>query len=284
MKIVRYTTLCLALTASATTLRAQEDTMPTTRDTTIVKTETETKKKVSFHFHIYAPPKPGKGYITAGGNGPLLSFANVKLNDERMRNIPRFTVFFNIGTNYNYDFNNNIGIFSGLNIKNIGLITKPSDNVKLKQRVYTMGVPVGLKIGDLRSGTFLYFGGEYDLAFNYKEKYFLDGDKKSKFNEWFSDRTDLFMPSLFAGFRFGSAFGVKGQYYLNNFFNKDFTETRDGVKTQPYKDLKANLMFVTLSYNFGIKTKTHNKHTTTTTTEYRKGTKVIIEKRTEIVD
>ncbi|WP_341834387.1 hypothetical protein WJU16_15450 [Chitinophaga pollutisoli] len=277
MKLVRYTMLCLALTAAASTVRAQEEKK---EDTTVVSTET--KKKVSYHFHIYAPPKPGKGYVTAGGNGPLLSFANVKNNDERVRNIPRFTIFFNVGTNYNYDFNNNIGIFSGLNIKNIGLITKPTDNVKLKQRVYTLGVPVGFKIGDLRSGTFLFFGGEYDMAFNYKEKYFLDGDKKSKFNEWFSDRTDLFMPSLFAGFRFGPAFGIKGQYYLNNFFNQDYTETVGGVKTQPYKDLKANLMFVTLSYNFGIRK--HEKTKTTTTTEYRKGTKVIIEKRTEITD
>lgn len=284
MKLVRYTTLCLALTAAASPLRAQEEKTEKT-DTTIISTTTETKRKVSYHFHIYAPPKPGKGYITAGGNGPLLSFANVKLNDERMRNIPRFTVFFNVGTNYNYDFNNNIGIFSGLNIKNIGLITKPSDNEKLKQRVYTLGVPVGFKIGDLRSGTFLFFGGEYDLAFNYKEKYFLDGDKKSKFNEWFSDRTDLFMPSLFAGFRFGPMFGIKGQYYLNNFFNQDFSETKGGVKVTPYKDLKANLMFVTLSYNFGIRREEKaGNRTRTTTTEYRKGTKVIIEKRTEITD
>lgn len=271
--------LCLPLTA-ATTLYAQEETSTTKADTTVVTTET--KKKVSYHFHIYAPPKPGKGYVTAGGNGALLSFANVKNNDERVRNVPRFTLFFNIGTNYNYDFNNNIGIFSGLNIKNIGLISKPNDSVKLKQRVYTLGVPVGIKIGDLRSGTFLFFGGEYDMAFNYKEKYFLHGDKKTKFNEWFSDRTDLFMPSLFAGFRFGPAFGVKGQYYLNNFYNSDFTETVNGVKTQPYKNLKANMMFVTLSYNFGIKK--HHKTQKTTTTEYRKGTKVIIEKRTEIVD
>ncbi len=58
----------------------------------------------------------------------------------------------------------------------------------------------------------------------------------------------------------------------------------NGVKTTPYKDIKANMMFVTLSYSFsgGFKCKTHDYHQTKT--KYRKGTKVIIEKRTEIED
>lgn len=274
MNFIRYTMLILGL-AATTGLRAQNDT---------IESSVEVKKKVSYHFHIYAPPKPRQGYITAGGNGPLLSFAKVTNNGEHVRNIPRFTMFFNVGTNYNYDFSNNFGIFTGLNIKNIGLITKPNDSVKLKQRVYTLGVPLGIKVGNLRDGFFFFAGGEYDLAFNYKEKYFLDGDKKSKFNEWFSDRTDILMPSVFAGFRFPPGFGVKVQYYLNDFFNKNYTETVNGVKTTPYKDIKANMMFVTLSYNFsgGFKCKTHDYHQTKT--KYRKGTKVIIEKRTEIED
>ncbi|RPE13987.1 hypothetical protein EGT74_10880 [Chitinophaga lutea] len=265
MKVIRYA-IILMLLATTTGLRAQED-------------SSAPKKRVSYHFHFYAPAKPRTGYITAGGNGPLLSFANVDKAGEHVRNIPRFTVFFNVGTNYNYDFTNNFGIFSGLNIKNIGLITKPNDSVKLKQRVYTLGVPLGLKFGNMRNGFFFFMGGEYDLAFNYKEKFFLHGDKKSKFNEWFSDRTPLLMPSVFAGFRFSPGFGLKVQYYLNDFYNKDYTQTVNGVKEQPYKDLKAKMMFVTLSYNFGVRWETdryHKRHHD----KYRKGTKVIIEKKT----
>jgi hypothetical protein len=228
-----------------TTVRAQEsdsaDSIPTT-------------KKITYHLHFYAPAKPKQAYFTSGANGSILSFADVKDNGVHVRNIPRFTVFFNIGTNYNYDVSNHFGFFSGLNLKNIGLITEIA-NEKLKRRVYTAGVPLGFKVGDLRGGTFLFFGGEYDLAFNYKEKFFLDGDKQSKFNEWFSDRTDLLMPSLFAGFRFSPGFGLKVQYYPNNFFNKDFTETINNTTVKPYEHLKANLMFVTLGYNFGIKAK-----------------------------
>lgn len=269
MRSIRYTILML-LIATTTGLKAQDDRAQ--------EDSSAPKKKISYHFHFYAPAKPRTGYITAGGNGPLLSFANVTANGEHVRNIPRFTIFFNVGTNYNYDFSNNFGIFTGLNIKNIGLITKPNDSVKLKQRVYTMGVPLGLKFGNMRDGFFFFLGGEYDLALNYKEKYFFEGDKKSKFNEWFSDRTPLLMPSVFAGFRFNPGFGLKVQYYLNDFYNKDFTQTVNGVKEQPYKDLKAKMMFVTLSYNFGLRFDAGQHHKSKG--KYRKGTKVIIEKKT----
>lgn len=193
-----------------------------------------------------------KSYMTWGGDGPLLSFGDIKYGGEHVKNIPRFTFFFNVGHNYNYDFNKHFGIFTGLNLKNIGLITKDNDSVKLKRRVYTLGIPLGFKIGDLRRGAFFFFaGGSYDLAFNYKEKKFLDGDKVNKFNEWFSDRTPLLMPSLFAGVRFSPGLGLKFQYYPNNFFNKDFKETVNGVSTQPYKDVDSKMFFATISYNFG---------------------------------
>lgn len=266
MNLIRYTLVLFAL-GTATNSFAQEDT---------VKQPT---KKVSYHFRIYAPPKPRHSYVTHGGNGPLLSFGNVKEGGEGIHNVPRFTMFFNLGSNYNYDFSNNFGIFTGLNIKNIGLITK-NDTAKLKRRVYTLGVPLGFKIGNIRDGFFVFFGGEYDLAFNYKEKLFYQGDKK-KFNEWFSDRTPTFMPSVFAGFRFDPGFGIKLQYYPNNFFNKDFSQTVNGVKTFPYQDLEADMFFVTLSYNFagGKMAKGHHS----TRNKYRGGTKMIIEKETTII-
>lgn len=204
------------------------------------------------HFDRY-PTHHRKAYMTWGGDGPLLSFGNIKEAGEHVKNIPRFTLFFNVGHNFNYDFGNNFGIFTGLNLKNIGLITKDDqDSVKLKRRVYTLGIPIGIKIGDLRRGRFFIFaGGSYDLAFNYKEKKFIDGDKVDKFNEWFSDRTAILMPSLFAGIRVSPGFGLKIQYYPNNFFNRDYKQTVNGVTTQPYKDLESKMFFATLSYDFG---------------------------------
>ena len=191
-------------------------------------------------------------YSTWGGDGPLLSFGNIKYAGDHVHNVPRFTFFFNVGTNYNYDFNKNFGFFTGLNLRNVGLITKDNDSVKLKRRLYTLGVPLGLKIGQLHhGGIFFFLGGEYDLSLNYKEKQFLNGDKKHKFNEWFSDRTPLFIPSVFAGVRVSPGLGLKFQYFLNDFFKKDYHETVGGIKTYPYAQTDSKMFFVTLSYDFG---------------------------------
>ncbi|TWV99091.1 outer membrane beta-barrel protein [Chitinophaga pinensis] len=142
---------------------------------------TDTTRKVIEEVTItrtYGTSK--RSYTTWGGDGPLLSFGrDIRESGNHVRSVPRFTFFFNIGHNYNYDFGRNVGFFTGLNLKNIGLITKDDkDSVKLKRRVYTLGVPLGIKIGDLKKGFFFFAGGAYDLAFNYKEKKFINGDKK----------------------------------------------------------------------------------------------------------
>lgn len=229
-----------------------QDKKDSTNKATVADTAVFEQKTVfSIFFGKYPRHREGV-YVTAGGDGPLLSFASMKENGEHMRNIPRFTLFLNVGSNFNKDFSKNFGVFTGINVKNIGLISKPADSLKLKQRVYTLGIPLGFKIGDLSSGSFFFFaGGEIDMAVNYKEKQFVDGDKVHKFNEWFSDRTPLLMPSFFAGFRVNPGFGLKVQYYPQNFFNPDFkTKDKSGNAVYPYRNLEANMMFVTLTYNF----------------------------------
>lgn len=245
--------LCLLLLAVCCNVFAQDqDKKDSTHNTNAADTVFMEQKTVfSIVFGKY--PKHREGiYVTHGGDGPLLSFASMKENGEHMRNIPRFTLFLNVGSNFNKDFSKNFGVFTGINLKNIGLISKPTDSLKLKQRVYTLGVPLGFKIGDLTNGSFFFFaGGEIDMAVNYKEKQFVDGDKVHKFNEWFSDRTPLLMPSFFAGFRVNPGFGLKVQYYPQNFFNTDFkTKDKSGNTVYPYRNLEANMVFVTLGYNF----------------------------------
>lgn len=185
-------------------------------------------------------------YPSVGGDGPILSFGNVRYSGQHVATAPRFSLFFNMGRNYNYDVTKWLGFYSGINLKNIGIITKGSDtlDVKLKRRVYALGVPFGIKIGDVRGGDFfVFFGGQYDLALNYKEKQFVNGDKVKKFNEWFSDRTPLLMPSLFAGVRFYPGIGIKVQYYPQDFFNKEY-------RTGAYGQTESKLFFVTLTYDF----------------------------------
>ncbi|CAL1521567.1 hypothetical protein [Chitinophaga sp. MM2321] len=242
MKCKLYPVLLLLL-LSFSAVFAQQPTDTTTTDS--IK-----NAKLSITFGKY--PKHREGvYVTSDLSG-MLSFASMKQDGEHMRNIPRFSFIFNYSTSFNKDFSKNFGVFTGLNIKNIGLISKPYDSLKLKQRVYTLGIPIGFKIGDVTGGTFFFFaGGSVDMALNYKEKQFVDGEKVHKFNEWFSDRTPLLMPSIFAGFRINPGFGLKVEYYPQNFFNKDFHYTDKGNKIYPYKNTDANLVFVTLGYNFG---------------------------------
>lgn len=196
-----------------------------------------------------------KVYYTKGGNAALLSFAQVNRNGEEVSTLPRFTMFFNIGTNANIDLGDNFGVFTGLNLTNIGMITEEkivgvvkTDVFKLKQRVYAVGVPVGIKIGDLRK-FYVYGGAEAAFAINFKQKTFINGEKMDKFNEWFSNRSTPVMPALFAGFQTKSGFGLKVQYYLNDFLNPNFSEG----STKPYAGTESKIFFVTLGYNFGKK-------------------------------
>jgi len=196
-----------------------------------------------------------KVYYTKGGNASLLSFAQVSRNGKEVSSIPRFTMFFNLGTNANVDLGNHLGLFAGLNLTNIGMITEEKivgivkpDEFKYKQRVYALGIPVGIKIGDLRK-FYVYGGAEAAFAFNFKQKTFINGEKVDKFNEWFSNRSNIFMPAVFAGFQTKSGFGLKVQYYLNDFLNQNFSEGGN----KPFANTTSKIFFVTLGYNFGKK-------------------------------
>lgn len=213
--------------------------------------DTLTRKK-GLH---YIPPAerahPVKGvYLAGGGDGTILSFASVKDYRSRIRDLPRYTLVLNIGCSFNYDFSGHAGVFSGLNLKNIGLITR-QDSLKVKRRVYTLGVPVGLKFGDFDEDFFFYFGAQCELPVNYKEKRFVHGRKTGKFQEWLSDRTPPVMPSVFAGIKMHE-FNVRIQYYPGNFFDTRFRETRPELPDAPYGHLKATLFFVSFGYSFPI--------------------------------
>lgn len=136
--------------------------------------------------------------------------------------IPRFTGFFHLGEQFHYNFNNSLGFFTGISLRNTGMINRLNDTIKLKQRVYSIGVPLALKIGNMGKPTYVSLGGELELFFNYKQKTFLGtgrGDKIQKFNSWFSNRTELLNPSVFIDFNFGSGNYIRLKYYLNDFLD-----------------------------------------------------------------
>lgn len=134
--------------------------------------------------------------------------------------VPRFSAFFHLGEQVHVNFSNTFGFYTGFGIRNMGMINRLNDTVRVKQRVYTFGVPLAIKVGDMGKKRYASFGAELEFFFNYKQKTFLGegrGDKVEKFNEWASDRTDLLNPSVFAEFCFGKGSYLKIRYYLSDF-------------------------------------------------------------------
>ncbi len=196
-----------------------------------------------------AEENKSKPYVTTGGE-LIFSFANIEQNGNSENSTMRFSPVFNLQMMLNQDMNKKFGLFTGLAVRNIGYIMhdykNPSDNLlyKKKFRSYTLGVPLGFKVGDLDK-TFFYGGYEVELAITYKEKTYVGGDKISKISGWFSDRQELFQHGFLAGVQFPHGANIKFKYYLSEYNNQDYTDNA-GVK--PYAGLKANIFYVSLNF------------------------------------
>ncbi|MBL7720009.1 MAG: hypothetical protein JNL72_14325 [Flavipsychrobacter sp.] len=167
------------------------------------------------------------------------------------------TYAFNLSFNFNYDITNSVGLFTGINLKNIGFIQKYSVvDSTVKRRVLTLGVPLGIKVGNLSRHVFGFAGGGVDVPFNYREKGFRRRGNKDKFNEWFSERTPAIMPYVFAGVCLKPGITLKAQYYTTNFLNTSFTETvtlpgtQTTYITSPYSNYtKLNLLLLSVGFD-----------------------------------
>jgi len=159
---------------------------------------------------------------------------------------PRFSAIVNFGFSFHYDISPRFGLISGIGLRNMGFIETVSD-VTYKRRVYSLGIPFGIKIGDLRNRNFLFGGGGIDLPFHYKEKAFVKRSDKEKRSEWFGDQTARVLPFIFIGHSWDPGVTVKLQYYPTNFLNTDF-ETSDffGWKVKPFDGYNVNLLLLSI--------------------------------------
>lgn len=161
----------------------------------------------------------------------------------------RFTAFFHLGQYIHCDFTNNIGFFSGIAVRNVGMITNetlpqtvsttgatvPYTNFNVVRRQYMLGVPLAIKVGSFNDHVYFFGGGEYEMAFHLKEKFWTDSfdrsGSKTKSMEWFSSQTPTFLPSVFAGVQFPGGINLKFKYYLTDFLNTDYkvsSNSQDG--------------------------------------------------------
>jgi hypothetical protein len=200
----------------------------------------------------------------------LNSYSGAELNESNVR----FTIFFHLGQYFHYDASNNFGLYSGLAIRNVGMITDETlpqtvsltgqpvnySNYNIVRRQYMLGVPLAIKLGSFKDHFFFYAGGEYELAFVYKEKYWTDSfdrsGPKTKSVDWFGSQTPLFIPSVFGGVQLPGGFNLKFTYFLTDFLDNTYTVAKNSQEGSTFSlsDLsryeKSQILFFSLSWQF----------------------------------
>jgi len=190
-----------------------------------------------------------KSYVTTGGE-MIFSFADITDNGQSAESTLRWAPVVNIQSMLNKDLSSRVGLFTGIAVRNVGYIydnyTDPSNDVvyKKKFRSYNIGIPVGIKIGNLDK-MFIYGGYEVEFPFLYKEKTFDGGDKIDKITGWFSNRQEPVQHGFLVGIQFPYGMNVKFKYYLSEFHNQDYI---DGAGNKPYAGLNSQVFYFSLSY------------------------------------
>lgn len=188
-------------------------------------------------------------YITTGGE-MLFQTSEVTSGGTDLQTNMRWTIFLHLGSYAHIDFTNNIGMFSGLALRNVGFITNEGTEKKIR-RTYNLGIPLALKVGLFDKKLYVFGGGEYEWLFHYKEKYWpnsnggRDGDK-IKSTKWFSSRVNSLIPSVFFGIALPGGFNVKYKIYLENYMNQSYADANGDLI---YQDLNVNVNYISLSWN-----------------------------------
>jgi hypothetical protein len=227
-----------------------------------------------------------KVYTTSGGE-IIFSWGDVQYTDkfkndypeaEISKNPARFTVFFHFQQLMHMDMTDNIGIFTGIGMRNIGLISNerlPENyntlnpgyfNAKIIRRTYTLGLPLALKLGSFKNNFYLYGGAEIEWAFHSKEKWWASLDRdgaKTKSNDWFPDNINTWLPSYFVGIQFPGGANVKFRYYSDDFFDHSYGITnatnRNDVVSDLTKYKKSSMVYISLSYQINTMKALHGE-------------------------
>jgi len=229
-----------------------------------------------------------KFYTSAGGEW-IFSF--VEPNKDMESTKLRFQPWFHLQINWHYDFSKKVGGFFGIGSRNLGytassktndfytndkftlynektkkfelnntLYSDHSEIETIKRRAYTISFPLGIKVGNLAKNHFLFFGGEIEFPFHYKNKVWVDGDKQQKYTEWFSDQTNPYLLSAFVGIQLPGGVNLKFKYYFDDLMNTDYetsvrTTTDSAVKIKPFEGIKSKIFYISFGMNMFSTTK-----------------------------
>jgi hypothetical protein len=157
----------------------------------------------------------------------------------------RFSPVINIQNSAHFDFSESLGLFTGLNLRNVGFIYDESESVRKKVRTYNLGIPAAIKIGQMNS-MFFYAGYELEIPLSYKEKTFVNEAKEDKFNTWFSSRTPGVYHTVMAGVQLPYGANLKFKYYLTQFYDKDYDASDPNGDPIIYPEV--NVYYLSLSF------------------------------------
>lgn len=190
----------------------------------------------------------------SGSGEMIFSFVTIDNQGNDQGSLMRWAPVLNLQGMFNVDVAKPVGFFTGLAIRNVGYIYDQPESIsgspaeyKKKFRTYNLGIPVGIKLGNMDK--FLVFGGyEVEFPFHYKEKTF-DNEEKTKFTTWFSKRVEPVQHSFLVGIQFPYGFDIKFKYYITNFHKRSFIAyDAAGDPYKPY-DYEAKIFYFSLGWN-----------------------------------
>jgi hypothetical protein len=93
---------------------------------------------------------------------------------------------------------------------------------------------------------YFFAGAQYEFLYHYKEKEFRpDPEGKRKYTEWFSDRLNMLLPSMFLGVTFPEGHSMKITIALNDMMNKDYSfVSSQGANIRPYEYMSSQLIYI----------------------------------------
>jgi len=214
-----------------------------------------------------------KFYTSVGGEY-VFSFVNTN-TDIESTNL-RFSPWFHVQMHWHYDFSQHMGAYVGLGSRNLGYTTTPTSNniylegftvynektkefeldehydksdeiTTVKRRAYTVGIPIGIKIGNMARDRFVFFGGEIEFPFHYKNKAWVNNKKKEREGWWFSEQTNPYLLSTFVGLQFPGGVNLKFKWYFTNFMNENYKIPKTDIK--PYEDVKSQIFYFSVGMN-----------------------------------
>ena len=180
-----------------------------------------------------------------------IQIANKQIEGSDREVAVRSIVFCNLTNFTHINFSNMFGIMPGFGVRNIGVRAR-DENIdgtiykRTVRRVYTLNASLAVKLGSFSKHCFVYGGGEYDMAFHFRQRLKTYSNSQTKQGEWFSNATDRFLPSAFIGFQFSKGLNIKCSYYCNDFFNKNYSGKIENFPTYT----QSQMVNLAISYQF----------------------------------